>query len=176
MEINGSVEEPVRLHGTNLRPEQRPKSSDTDTAPRFDTKSPSTPRRSTNIKTPPDGDLIICAGVKLKGEIAACNVLTVEGDIDGRIQARQLVINASGTFTGKAHVDQAEIAGRFRGTLEVQGKLVIRGSGRLDCQVSYGQLEIEPGGEMCGRLMKLSAGETAATNFWAQRSNSWKSS
>jgi cytoskeletal protein CcmA (bactofilin family) len=181
MEINGSIEEPVRLHGANHRSnEQRLRSGDAASpeVSKFDAKPSNavTPqRRSTNIKTPPEGDLIICSGVKLKGEIATCNVLTVEGDVEGRIQARQLVINASGTFNGKAHVDQAEIAGRFRGTLEVQGKLIIRGTGRLDCQVSYGQLEIEPGGEMCGRMMKLSAGETAATNFWAQGNKPWRS-
>jgi len=180
MEINGSVDEPVRLPGANLRSsrdEQRLRSADAPSdVSKFDAKASNAPqRRSANIKTPPEGDLIICSGVKLKGEIATCNVLTVEGDIEGRIQARQLVINASGTFNGKAHVDQAEIAGRFKGTLEVQGKLIIRGTGRLDCQVSYGQLEIEPGGEMCGRMMKLSPGEAVATNFWAQNNKLWRS-
>ena len=132
--------------------------------------NPLTPmRRPANVKGPADGDLLVCAGVKLKGAIGSCNILTVEGEVEGRVQARQLVVAGSGSFSGTAHVEQADIAGRFTGNLEVPGKLVVRGSGRLDCQVSYGQLEIESGGEMSGQIARLSDGRPSIFSTWVQR-------
>src|ERR1700679_1350644 len=51
-----------------------------------------------------DGSLIACAGVKLKGEITSCGTLTVEGEVDAKVRARQLVVANGGTIIGKAEV------------------------------------------------------------------------
>ncbi|HTW33483.1 MAG TPA: polymer-forming cytoskeletal protein [Rhizomicrobium sp.] len=99
-----------------------------------------------------DGALVACAGVKLKGEIMSCGTLTVEGEVDAKVRARQIIVANGGVVTGKAEVVQAEIAGRFEGTLHVSGKLTIRRTGVFNGQVTYGQLEIEPGGELRGRV------------------------
>jgi cytoskeletal protein CcmA (bactofilin family) len=108
--------------------------------------------RSTPGLKAPDGDLMACAGVKLKGEIASCDTLMVEGEVEAQLKSRQLVVAQGGGFIGRAEVEDAEIAGRFEGTLHATGKLIIRRTGRLNGQVSYGQLEIEPGGELRGRV------------------------
>jgi len=99
-----------------------------------------------------DGSLVACAGVKLKGEIMSCGTLTVEGEVDAKVRARQIIVANGGVIIGKAEVVQAEIAGRFEGTLHVSGKLTIRRTGVFNGQVTYGQLEIEPGGELRGRV------------------------
>jgi cytoskeletal protein CcmA (bactofilin family) len=99
-----------------------------------------------------DGSLVACAGVKLKGEIMSCGTLTVEGEVDAKVRARQIIVANGGVIIGKAEVAQAEIAGRFEGTLHVSGKLTIRRTGVFNGQVTYGQLEIEPGGELRGRV------------------------
>ena len=41
-------------------------------------------------------------------------------------------------------------SGRFEGTLNARGKLLIRSTGHLTGQIVYGQLEIELGGQLIG--------------------------
>jgi cytoskeletal protein CcmA (bactofilin family) len=101
---------------------------------------------------PPAGNLIAYSGVKVKGKIASCDTLTVEGDINGTVRARQIIVADAGTFVGRADVGDAEIAGHFDGTLRVLGKLTIRRTGRLSGNITYGQIEIEAGGELRGRV------------------------
>jgi cytoskeletal protein CcmA (bactofilin family) len=121
-----------------------------------------------------DGNLIAGAGVKLKGQIAACHTLTVEGKIDVSVRARKIIVVDGGAVVGKADVCDAEIAGRFDGDLSVSGKLVIRRTGHISGNVSYGQLEIEPGGELRGRVevqeKKNGANDGAADKSWSWRS------
>lgn len=126
---------------------------------------------------PPAGNLIAYAGVKVKGRIASCDTLTVEGDISGTVRARQMIVADAGSFVGRADVGDAEIAGRFEGTLRVLGKLTIRRTGRLSGNVVYGQIEIEAGGELRGRVdvrpMAKRSGFFSASS--AEKSWSWLS-
>jgi cytoskeletal protein CcmA (bactofilin family) len=91
-------------------------------------------------------------GIKLKGEISGCDTLRVEGIVDGNAQARQLILCAGGSFIGAAEIDEAEIEGKFDGTLTVHGRLLLRNTGRIDGTLSYGQIEIERGGEIAGQI------------------------
>jgi len=117
-----------------------------------------------------DGALLACAGVKLKGEIMSCGTLTVEGEVDAKVRARQIIVATGGIVVGKADVVQAEIAGRFEGILNVTGKLTIRRTGVFSGQVTYGQLEIEPGGELRGKVdvdaNNPSSGSQEKNRFW----------
>lgn len=126
-----------------------------------------TPSNSGTAKAT-DGSLLACAGVKLKGEIMSCGTLTVEGEVDAKVRARQIIVANGGVIVGKAEVAQAEIAGRFEGTLHVSGKLTIRRTGVFNGQVTYGQLEIEPGGELRGRV-----DVDAAASGGSQQEKSW---
>jgi cytoskeletal protein CcmA (bactofilin family) len=91
-------------------------------------------------------------GVKLNGKISSCGVLTVEGDVEAKVTARMLQIAKDASFEGTAIVEEAEIDGRFNGTLQVSGKLTVRRGARLTGRLSYGQLEVEPGAEIRGQL------------------------
>lgn len=122
---------------------------------------------------PHDGNLVAGAGVKLKGKIASCNTLTVEGKIDVNVHAHKIVVADRGYVVGNADVEDAEIAGRFEGHLRVSGKLLIRRTGCLRGNVSYGQLEIEPGGQLRGRVdveKKSGADDGPAEKSWFSRS------
>jgi len=91
-------------------------------------------------------------GIKLKGEINGCDTLRVEGVVDGNAVARQLILCPGGSFLGTAEIDEAEIEGNFDGTLNVHGKLFLRSTGRITGTLSYGQIEIEKGGEIAGQI------------------------
>ncbi|MGC9955146.1 MAG: polymer-forming cytoskeletal protein [Rhizomicrobium sp.] len=96
--------------------------------------------------------LVAGAGVKLKGDITGCDTLRVEGVVDGNATARQLILCPGGSFLGTAEIDEAEIEGDFDGTLNVHGRLLLRSNGRITGTLSYGQIEIERGGEVAGQI------------------------
>jgi cytoskeletal protein CcmA (bactofilin family) len=105
---------------------------------------------------PPADDaahLYIGANIRLKGEIAGCDLMRVEGVYEGIAKARQLVLCPGGSFLGTANVDDAEIEGSFDGALHVRGRLLLRKQGRIRGTFSYGQIEIERGGEIDGRIL-----------------------
>jgi cytoskeletal protein CcmA (bactofilin family) len=91
-------------------------------------------------------------GVKLKGEIVGCDTLRIEGIVDGNATARQLILCPGGSFLGTAEIEEAEIEGNFDGTLNVRSRLVLRANGRVAGTLSYGEIEIERGGEIAGQI------------------------
>lgn len=64
--------------------------------------------------------------------------------------ARAIEVAETGSFTGEARVEVAEIGGRFDGVLTVCGRLVVRPRGQIDGKVRYGEIEIQPGGRIGG--------------------------
>lgn len=97
--------------------------------------------------------LYIGSSIRLKGEIAACELMRVDGVYEGIARARQLVVCAGGSFVGTADIEEAEIHGAFEGTLHVRGRLFLRKQGKIRGTFSYGELEIERGGEIDGRIL-----------------------
>ncbi|MGB8365313.1 MAG: bactofilin family protein [Rhizomicrobium sp.] len=106
-----------------------------------------------SVKQPSDGsNLHVGKGVNLKGEVTSCGTLTIEGDVQAEATVGLLQISGGGSFEGSAIVDEAEIDGRFKGTLQVSGKLLVRRCGRVTGRLSYGQIEVERGAEIHGRI------------------------
>src|SRR5260370_5700676 len=88
--------------------------------------------------------LIVGREISLSGEITACDRLVVEGSVEANLaNCRDIDIAESGLFKGSASIDDAEVRGRFEGTLNVRRRLLIRASGKVTGNVPYGQLEIE---------------------------------
>ena len=99
--------------------------------------------------------------ILLKGEIATCDRLVIEGKVDATLNDVHTVeIAECGSFKGSAQIEDAEISGLFEGDLTVRGRLVIYATGRVRGKISYGEIEIERGGELTGEI-KI-AGSTAA--------------
>jgi cytoskeletal protein CcmA (bactofilin family) len=97
--------------------------------------------------------LTVGRGLVLSGTIQACDVLIVEGTITADIAGcRELRVAAGGLFTGSASVESADIAGRFEGKLEVNGRLSIRDGGRVNATVRYREIEVQCGGQIGGSI------------------------
>ncbi|HWG79955.1 MAG TPA: polymer-forming cytoskeletal protein [Stellaceae bacterium] len=95
--------------------------------------------------------LIVGREISLSGEITACDRLVVEGSVEANLaNCRDIDIAESGLFKGSASIDDAEVRGRFEGTLNVRRRLLIRASGKVTGNVRYGQIEIECGGQISG--------------------------
>ena len=100
--------------------------------------------------------LIVGPDIKLKGaEIADCDTIMVEGEVDASMDSRVVEIAEQGVFRGKVQVDIAEIRGRFEGELTVHKRLVIRDTGRVAGKIRYGKVSIDEGGELCGDIAAI---------------------
>ncbi|MFZ4542106.1 MAG: bactofilin family protein, partial [Rickettsiales bacterium] len=61
-------------------------------------------------------------------------------------------LSETGTLKGTAEVEDAEISGSFEGDLVVRGKLTVYTSGRVRGNVTYGEIEIQRGGQISGNI------------------------
>jgi cytoskeletal protein CcmA (bactofilin family) len=108
--------------------------------------------------------LIVGREISLSGEITACDRLVVEGSVEANLaNCRDIDIADSGLFKGSASIDDAEVRGRFEGTLNVRRRLLIRATGRVIGTVRYGQIEIECGGQISGDIQAQPLSEAGDT-------------
>jgi cytoskeletal protein CcmA (bactofilin family) len=95
--------------------------------------------------------LTVGEGLSLTGTIGSCDRLVVAGTIKADVaDCRDLEISQTGTYTGSAKIEFAEIAGKFDGTIEVSGRLRILATGRVHGSVRCAQIEVERGGRISG--------------------------
>ena len=144
--------------------------------------TPTTPTPPTRRTETEHRKLIVGREIALSGEITSCDRLVVEGSVEANLaNCRDMDIAESGLFKGSASIEEAEIRGRFEGTLTVRKRLLIRATGKVIGSVRYAQIEIEAGGQLAGDIQVLTANEPAsgvsasapapaAVNFEPQRS------
>ncbi|MGH6903980.1 MAG: bactofilin family protein [Geminicoccaceae bacterium] len=97
--------------------------------------------------------LIVGEGIQMKGEITACDRLVVEGHVEVTLKAtRMLEIKPSGHFTGSCEVEEAEVSGVYDGNLTVRGRLTVHAGGRVTGDINYGEIELERGAQITGKL------------------------
>lgn len=102
--------------------------------------------------------------ILLKGEIATCDRLVIEGAVDATLKEVHTVeIAEGGSFKGYAEIEDAEISGLFEGELLVRNRLVIYATGKVRGKITFGEIEIERGGEMTGEIKTVDqlSGKTA---------------
>lgn len=96
--------------------------------------------------------------IHMKGEISTCDRLVIEGSVDATLKDVHTVeLAQTGSFKGTAEIEDAEISGVFEGDLIVRGRLIIYATGKVSGTISYGEIEIERGGQISGTIQ--TAGE-----------------
>ncbi len=94
--------------------------------------------------------LTIGPGVQLKGDIADCDTVVVEGHVEATAKSRLIEITETGSFRGDIDVRTADVSGCFDGNLNVNERLTIRSTGRVSGKIQYNTIEIEVGGRIAG--------------------------
>ena len=102
----------------------------------------------------PDANrLYIGEGVTIKGEISVPDTLVVCGVLEGDVTVGNLVVGETGAIKGRITVaENAEISGKVFEKLDVKCLLILRSTGRVDGNISYGLLQIEQGASIAGGL------------------------
>src|SRR5213082_3341143 len=100
------------------------------------------------------GEVFLGPETLLSGELKSCDTLVVEGKVDSsRIECRKFILGSAGSCKGEVQAESAVISGRFEGRLIVRARLLIKSGGQVRGSVQYGQVEIEPGGELQGDMV-----------------------
>jgi cytoskeletal protein CcmA (bactofilin family) len=122
-------------------------------------------RRGTDLVDRPrpprdSGRLSVGRGIMLSGEVSSCERLYIEGSVEADLtNCRVIEIAEGGLFKGSMAIDEAEVGGRFEGSLVVRDRLVIKATGRVSGAIRYGRIEIECGGQIHGDVQARTAGE-----------------
>lgn len=99
--------------------------------------------------------LVVGKGVHIKGEIHNCELLKLEGIIEGSVEdVSNLSVESGGTFDGSAIVGYAKVSGILSGRIVVKDRLTITTTGKVEGKISYGELEIGRGGTLNGRVKR----------------------
>ncbi len=102
--------------------------------------------------------------IHMKGEISTCDRLVIEGSVDATLKDVHTVeIAETGSFKGSAEIEDAEISGIFEGDLVVRGRLIVYSTGKLRGSVTYGEIEIERGGQLSGTVMTVADAQQSAS-------------
>ncbi|MGF1475035.1 MAG: polymer-forming cytoskeletal protein [Geminicoccaceae bacterium] len=105
---------------------------------------------------PVEKRLTVGKGIRLEGEITACDLLVVEGEVKVKLNDTKAVeIASDGRFEGSCEVDNAVISGVYEGDLVVRERLLIHADGNVKGSVLFGELEIERGGRIAGDVSML---------------------
>lgn len=100
--------------------------------------------------------LIIGEGITMSGEIEHCDHLIVEGTVQATLKdAKLLDISEAGVFYGTVDIEEATIAGRFEGDINVAGRLTVKASGVITGSIRYKELAIEAGAAIEGNLSPI---------------------
>lgn len=187
----GGYTPPQHTQAAPARPTSEPSKPAAPTAASFRPSAPSaarTPEPRTSMTPPPANTpaqssstsaspksgsrriLTVGNDILLKGEISTCDRLVIEGKVDATLKDVHTVeLAETGSFKGIAQVEDAEISGLFEGELVVKNRLVIYASGKVRGKITYGEIEIERGGEISGEI-KTVAGANAAGKAQPQQS------
>ncbi len=109
---------------------------------------------STNnsVKGDAPGNLTIGEGVKVVGQLVVPGLAVINGTLQGELQADELLVGPKGSLSGQVRVRTADIHGSTHEILEASEFLCVRGTGRVNGQARYGEIEIEKGGVIRGAI------------------------
>lgn len=167
----GGSAEPLAQSGTRIVEKTSQSESDTSTnrvvTPAYEVRKAAVRTLQSNSPTPSSSsatpaNLHVGRGLKLEGKIQSCDTLVIEGDVQATIESGSLTISETGEVRGEATVDQAEINGKFDGTLIVRKCLTINSTGRITGTVRYGELKVEQGGKITGEIESTEAGAASS--------------
>jgi cytoskeletal protein CcmA (bactofilin family) len=102
-----------------------------------------------------DKSIFIGNGVVFKGSINAPNQAIISGTVDGDLIAKDVVIGAAGVVSGRTEADFIDVKGELNESVTSKSVLIVRSSGKVAGDVTYGELEIERGGKIKGNMKQV---------------------
>ncbi len=92
------------------------------------------------------------AQAKLQGAIETPGDVVIDGTFEGKINAKNLIVTATGRVIGCTNVETAQIAGYIELELNCSGQLSVLESGTVKGKIRYGHLSVALGGKCLGEV------------------------
>ena len=90
----------------------------------------------------------IVEGTIIKGDIISKADFRLDGELIGNFQSTgKLVIGPTGSVTGDISCNNADIEGKFNGTIQVAELLNVKSKASIQGEVTVGKLAVEPGAD-----------------------------
>ena len=102
-----------------------------------------------------DKSIFIGTGVVFKGSINAPNQAIISGTVEGNLIAKDVLIGASGSVTGTTEADFIDVKGELNESITSRNVLIVRNTGKVTGDVTYGEIEIERGGKIKGGMKQV---------------------
>jgi len=106
-----------------------------------------------NDRTNEAGCIMIGEGVTVSGKFVVPGRAIINGSLDGELQADEILVGAQGKLVGNIKVRKADVFGEVHDSLLATEHLIIRSTGRVNGNASYGEIEIERGGLVQGAIV-----------------------
>jgi len=106
-----------------------------------------------NDRTNEAGCIVIGEGVTVSGKFVVPGRAVINGSLEGDLQADEILVGAQGKLIGNIKVRKADVFGEIHDTLLASEHLIIRSTGRVNGNASYGEIEIERGGLVQGAIV-----------------------
>jgi len=95
----------------------------------------------------------IVQGTQIEGTIKADSDIRIDGHINGKLFCdAKVIIGPTGKIEGEIRCQNAVIEGQFKGALSVKELLNIRETAKVQGDISYTKLIVQPGGVIEGTL------------------------
>jgi cytoskeletal protein CcmA (bactofilin family) len=107
---------------------------------------------SADFRPDHENAVYIGAGASLKGEISVPDTIVVDGEIEGQVTARIVVVGHTGVIRGNIVATEADVSGWISDHIDIKQLLVVRATGRVEGRVTYGEIELEKGAVVTGDL------------------------
>jgi cytoskeletal protein CcmA (bactofilin family) len=118
-----------------------------------------------NDRTNEAGCIVIGEGVTVSGKFVVPGRAVINGSLDGELQADEILVGAQGKLVGNIKVRKADVFGEVHDSLLATEHLIIRSTGRVNGNASYGEIEIERGGLVQGAIVPTKAVATPAATL-----------
>lgn len=107
----------------------------------------------------------IVQGTNIEGTINASSDLRVDGQITGKLFCdAKVIIGPTGKVEGEIRCQNAVIEGQFKGTLHVKELLNVRETAKVQGDIVYSKLIVQPGGIVEGTISTGGSSSSASSS------------
>jgi len=96
---------------------------------------------------------LIGADVRIVGNISTEGEIQIDGQLEGDIVCRRLLIGESGRVTGEITAETTQVHGEVIGKITARAVVIAR-AGRIAGDIIHDSIEIEAGAQLEGRLVR----------------------
>jgi cytoskeletal protein CcmA (bactofilin family) len=94
---------------------------------------------------------VFSSDLRITGEVSSAGTLEIQGEVDGNVSARALLIGSEGRVSGTVQADSIEVKGQLDGKVSTQS-FTLRAPARVTADITYTSVVIESGATIEGHF------------------------